>query len=127
MRARGPQGGSATAALAPLLACGLLVLACGLLVACGETARRAVRPAEDLAHPYGGVRMRAVGEVRRTGDTTHVPALIELLDDDDPGVRMAAGSALVALTGHDPGYEPWADAAERRAQVEAWRAWWATR
>lgn len=120
MDARGPHGGSAAAVLG-------LLLATLALAACGETARRAVRPADDLVNPYSGVRMRAVGEVQRTGDLEQVPALIELLDDEDPGVRMAAGAALVELTGHDSGYEPWADAAERRAQVEAWRTRWAAR
>jgi len=117
---REPRGNSARTVLA-------LLLLTGLLAACGETARRAVRPESDLAHPHAGVRMRAVGEARQAGGTEHVPAVIELLDDDDPGVRMAAGSALLELTGHDTGYEPWADPAERRRQGEAWRAWWATR
>ncbi len=120
MNGREPQEGGARAVLA-------LLLVAGLLAACGETSRRVIRPSEDLVHPYGGVKMRAVGEVRRTRDMEQVPALIELLDDDDPGVRLAAGSALVDLTGHDTGYEPWADPAERRIHVEAWRAWWTTR
>lgn len=104
-----------------------LLLAVGMLAACGETSRRVVQPEEDLVHPHAGVRMRAVGEVRRAGGTEHVPALIELLDDDDPAVRLATGSTLVELTGHDTGYEPWAGPAERRAQVEVWRAWWKSR
>lgn len=120
MDAKGPHGGSAAVMLA-------LLVACGLFAGCGETSKRLVRPTDDLVNPYSGVRMRAVGEVRRTGDLEHVPAVIELLDDEDPGVRMAAGSALVEVTGHDTGYEPWADAAELRAQVETWRAWWAQR
>lgn len=104
-----------------------VLLAAGLLAACGQTAQRVVRPENDLVHPHAWVRMRAVGEARRAGGTEHVPALIELLDDDDPGVRMAAGSALVELTGRDTGYEPWAGPAERRVQVEAWRSWWKAR
>jgi HEAT repeat protein len=121
MRDRMPHGRRAAAAS------GLLLLAGLVLGGCGETARRAVRPETDLVHPFAGVRMRAVGEVRRTGDTEYVPALIERLDDDDPAVRLAAGEALVELTGHDTGYEPWAEPAERRRQVAAWRAWWANR
>lgn len=98
-----------------------------LLCACGETARRALPVDDALLDPYAGARMRAVAEVGRTGDLARVPALIEMLDDEDPGVRLAAGSTLRQLTGHDTGYEPWAVPAIRRAQVLAWRAWWDAR
>jgi HEAT repeat protein len=102
----------------------LLALA---LCACGETARRALPIEDALLDPYAGNRMRAVAEVGRSGDIAHVPVLIEMLDDDDPGVRLAAGSTLRELTGHDTGYEPWAEPAALRAQVLTWRAWWQQR
>lgn len=120
MDEREPRGGGAASGL-------VLLLVLGVLAACGGTSRRVIRPKQDLVHPYSGVRMRAVGEALKAGGTEHVEALIELLDDDDPGVRLAAGDALTELTGHDTGYEPWAGPAERRRQVEAWRAWWAAR
>ncbi len=78
----------------------------------------------DLQDPYAGRRVTAIATVEARGDREQVPALIELLDDRDPGVRLAAYSALQDLTGRDTGYRPWADEAERRAAVLAWRAWW---
>ncbi|MHC5010761.1 MAG: HEAT repeat domain-containing protein [Planctomycetota bacterium] len=107
--------------------CALLALGTSLpLAACGDTTRRHVRPTEDFYQPNPSVRMAAVAAARRSGDMSSVPILIELLDDSDEAVRLAAGRALQDLTGRDTGYAAWAPADERRAQVVAWRAWWAT-
>jgi len=116
------DGGEARSAACLLPA----ILALGLL-ACGSSPKRPIRPETDLVHPYGGVRTRAVLEVARQGDLARVPDLIELLDDEDPGVRAAAGTALEELTGHDTGYRAWAPPETLRAQVLTWRAWWAAR
>jgi HEAT repeat protein len=94
------------------------------LAACGETSRRTIKPEDDLYNPSPARRTEAVSVVRTTRDTQMIPVLIEMLDDEDAGVRLAASVALRDLTGRDTGYEPWADADARRAQVLAWRAWW---
>ncbi len=53
-------------------------------------------------------------------------AVIDLLQDDDRGVREAAHEALVRLNhGTDLGPDARADADGRAAAVEKWRAWWA--
>jgi hypothetical protein len=53
-------------------------------------------------------------------------AVIDLLQDDDRGVREAAHEALVRLDhGTDLGPDAKADADGRAAAVERWRAWWA--
>jgi HEAT repeat protein len=96
-----------------------------LLAACANDRPRPIRPADDLRDPSSTRRVQAVSEVRRQRAAEHVPALIELLDDEDPAVRLVAGAALVDLTGRDTGYRPQADPAERRRQVEDWRRWWA--
>lgn len=62
-----------------------------------------------------------------SGDVAFVPALIPMLDDGDPSVRLAAGKALKDLTGHDSGYRASAPPEERRRQVEEWRTYWARR
>lgn len=94
------------------------------LVGCSSEAPRPVRPEYDLRDPGAARRLTAVSAVERDRDRAQVPVLIELLDDDDESVRMAAGGALKDLTGHDTGYRAFAPPAERRRQVQAWRAWW---
>jgi len=51
--------------------------------------------------------------------------LIDLLADDDVGVRQAAHQALVKLNGgKDLGPDAKADAAERKEAIARWREWW---
>jgi HEAT repeat protein len=104
-----------------LVAVGLLLLA----GACVDDRRRPLRPTEDIHDPNPTRRAQAVGELGRTATPDQVPLLIESLDDEDEAVRLAAGRALVDLTGHDTGYRAYAEPAELRRQVEAWRAWYA--
>jgi hypothetical protein len=96
-----------------------------LLTACANDRPRPIRPVEDLHDPSSTRRVQAVAEVRRLGSAEHVPALIEMLDDEDESVRLVAGATLKDLTGRDTGYRPYASPQERRRQVEDWRAWWA--
>jgi hypothetical protein len=95
------------------------------VAACGEPARRAVAPEQGLRDPVVQTRMEALAEVGRSRDRSHVPELIAMLDDENPGVRMMAGATLRDVTGHDAGYRAHAAPEERRRQIEAWRAWWA--
>ncbi len=94
---------------------------------CGTPGKKPIRPEFDLHDPSATRRTEAVLDVSLRRDEKHVPALISLLDDDDPAVRMAAGTTLKELTGHDTGYRPYADLEERRRHVDLWRAWWAAR
>jgi HEAT repeat protein len=98
-----------------------------LLSACGSTAPRPVHPETDLHHPSATRRLEAVAAVDRSQDLAHVPALIELLDDPDPGVRLTASQALRDLTGRDTGYRAYGTPEERARQVAEWRSWWASR
>ena len=96
---------------------GLGVAAIAMLAAtaCASEIHRPIRPEYDLRDPSATRRLTAISTVERTGDRTQVPALIELLDDEDESVRMAAGAALKGLTGHDTGYRAFAPPEERRA------------
>jgi hypothetical protein len=78
-----------------------------------------------LHDPNPSIRCQAVTEVQRRSSLEDVPAVIELLDDEDATVRVMAGRTLTAITGQDSGYRAYAEPAELRAQVASWRAWWA--
>ena len=57
-------------------------------------------------------------------DTTHVPRLIDLLDDPDNHVSRAAYAALKSLSGKDFGPAKDATRAERAEATAAWKTWW---
>ena len=65
------------------------------------------------ADPF--VRREAVGALSAMRDRAAVPALIERLGDEIPGVRDAAQLALVTLTGF-----------RHKTTADQWRRWWAT-
>jgi hypothetical protein len=92
----------------------ILGLGCGI----------APRTFRGLNHPAPIVRARAVGLGDGLPEGKVVPALIDHLGDPDPVVRLTAHEELRRRTGQDFGYVPWADAAERAAAMEHWRAWW---
>jgi hypothetical protein len=57
-------------------------------------------------------------------DSSHVPRLIELLDDPDNHVSRAAYAALKSLSGKDFGPPKDASRTERAEATAAWKAWW---
>ncbi|MCC7169331.1 MAG: FecR domain-containing protein [Planctomycetes bacterium] len=68
--------------------------------------REAARIASDLASP------------------AYIPAMIELLDDADPDVRIAAARALERLTGSTRGFDgPYWRGDDLEAGRASWRAW----
>src|SRR5262249_19040992 len=54
-------------------------------------------------------------------DRDQVPRLVNLLEDDDPAVRMYAILSLRRLTGQDFGYHYYDSDAERAVAVARWR------
>jgi hypothetical protein len=105
-----------------------LALLLWVLAGCaGSDVQRPVDPAFDLHHPDAVRRTLAVQDVARRGDHRWLPDLVELLEDPDDTVRLQAGAALRAMTGHDAGYRAFDGPVERRAAVQAWRAWLAGR
>lgn len=113
------RGGTGPACVA---LAGLLLL----VVGCGTPGPRPVDPRRDLHDPSPARRTQAVLMVAQERREASVPALIEMLDDEDPAVRLAAAETLTRLTGRATDYRPWDDATRRRAAVLDWRAWWAS-
>ena len=63
--------------------------------------------------------IRRAGEQRDAGA---IRPLVELLDDDDPAVRMFAIQALDRITGTRLGYDAYAPLGDRREAVDRWVA-----
>lgn len=97
-----------------------------LLLGCAADGPRPLKPEFDLHDPNPSIRAQATAEVGRLGSVDQVPAVIELLDDEDPAVRVMAGRTLADLTGRRDTTRAYAPPDDLRRQVEAWRAWWAT-
>lgn len=121
---RGPRVPAWRCTVSRLAAVLILVF---LIGACGGTPKKPLDIQAGLWDPNPAVRTDGINAVRQTRDLQQVPRLIELLDDDDGGVRMSAAAALEDMTGRQTDYRPWADAEERRAAVLDWRAWWSQR
>lgn len=100
------------------------LLLCVLLVGCASEGTPPVQPDVDLYSPSGTRRAQAVQIVAASGDTSYVPELIGMLDDQDETVRMQAHAALKEMTGHDTGYLPFESRAERAEHVREWQDWW---
>ena len=113
--------------LRPLLLAGAMLLVSAAGGCASDEGPRPIDPAVDLHSPSGTRRAQAVQLVGQAGDHAYVPELIEMLDDRDETVRLQAHATLKALTGHDTGYRPFEDRAQRAEHVLAWQAWWAER
>ena len=85
--------------------------------AIGQLRMRDLRPAlediADRADPF--VRREAIKSLSALRDRAALPAIALRLDDDVPGVRMAAVNALQTLTGYYNLKTP-----------QQWRRWWRT-
>lgn len=74
-----------------------------------------------LGAPWPNVRREAASELGRRGGTSAVPVLLEHLDDEDPGVRLAVVASLRRLTHRFFGFRA---SASPSARLEAERRWW---
>jgi HEAT repeat protein len=79
---------------------------------------------ERLGDDDPEMRRAAALAVAMKEDTTHVPRLIEMLDDTEASVSRAAYAALKSLSGKDFGPPKDASKAARAEAVAAWKAWW---
>ena len=61
---------------------------------------------------------RRAGETR---DRRAIPSLIDLLDHDDPAVRLMSINALERITGERKAYDYKASIIERQPAIERWR------
>lgn len=96
----------------------LLLAAIPLSAGCTSNAIQRQRLGSD----YPLDRVRAAVALAEAGDADAVHRLVELLEDDDRGVRLYAILALERLTGRTYGYVYYATQAERDAAVGRWRA-----
>lgn len=88
-----------------------------LIAGCRST--NADRSALSSRSPFE--RARAAVRVAEAGDASAIHELVDLLEDEDPGVRMYSIQALQRLCGEDFGYRYQADARRRETAVQAWR------
>lgn len=89
------------------------------LIACvSACAPRASEGDFDSDNPASKLyAVRAAGE---SGDVSRVPRLVELLDHDDPAVRMMTINALERLTGERMGYNPYDPPHDRQEAIARW-------
>ncbi len=96
----------------------LTLVASAALVGCSLPGQRA-----DFASRDPAERTLAVARAAETTDPESLPALIRLLESDDPAERMLALRALEKRTGQTLGYDH-CDSEPRRAEaVRRWVAW----
>lgn len=76
---------------------------------------------ERLNSTYAPTRAQAVVQSAEAGDATAIHKLVDLLEDEDRGVRMYSILALRRLCGVDYGYRYYESEAQRLIAVERWR------
>jgi HEAT repeat protein len=79
---------------------------------------------QGFESPEPADRVTAAAEAARVGDQDAIPHLIEMLEEEDPLVRMMAIRSLEELTGQTLGYEHAGPRAERQAAVDRWTEWY---
>lgn len=77
-----------------------------------------------LRNPRIEVRAPALRLVVHYGNRDTLGDLIEVLNDEDYGMRKTAFEALRWRAALDFGYDPTNDAMRRQEAVEKWRSWW---
>lgn len=95
----------------------VLALLGGVQSGCQPSAGRR----ERLNSTYAPTRAQAVVQSAEAGDATAIHKLVDLLEDDDRGVRMYSILALRRLCGVDYGYRYYESEAQRLIAVERWR------
>ena len=78
---------------------------------------------EGLHSMHVQERLEAVVEAGNRRDMQAVPALVDLLDDEDDGVRFYTILALEKITGTRRGYDYADSGMERIRSIRRWRQW----
>src|SRR5207237_1315387 len=81
--------------------------ASGLIIPalCAVFGAACASPPRGFDSPVSDARLEAIGEAARTRDPAAIPHLIEMLESDDPAVRMASIRTLELITGQTLGYD----------------------
>ena len=95
---------------------------CLMLVAVGACSTPMPRANFNSDDPVE--RSLALEESVRAPERADIPDLIELLESENPGMRMLAARHLENLTGLTHGYDFAAPRNEREAAVDRWVEWW---
>ena len=95
---------------------GALLILLGL-AGCGPTEK-------DFDSPLPARRTDALTSRAGLDDPSTIPGRIELLDSDDPLVRMLAIRSLQRMTGETFGYDHAAGQMERDMAVDRWVEWY---
>jgi hypothetical protein len=74
--------------------------------------------------PDSAARLRAIQKAAADDDRSSIPKLIEMLDSDDPAVRLLSIRTLESMTGQTLGYDPIAPSYERTPAVNRWQEWY---
>jgi len=77
----------------------------------------------SLESPDSAARIRALRLAAVNDDRDAIPQMIELLQSDDPAVRLFTIGTLEKMTGQTLGYDYAASEGSRRAAVDRWRQW----
>jgi HEAT repeat protein len=80
-------------------------------------------PPSGFESPVPASRLQAITRAAETRDPASIPRLIEMLDSDDPVVRLAAIRSLERITGTTLGYDYAAPDWQRREAARAWQEW----
>lgn len=91
-----------------------------VLVGCGNDFNRKMG-LSDLENPNPSVRIMAIKWAGENKVSSAVPLLVDLLQDEDPSVRLYAIEGLRRITGTDHGYDYKAAALHRATAVKRWR------
>ncbi|MBW7905864.1 MAG: HEAT repeat domain-containing protein [Phycisphaerae bacterium] len=97
------------------------MLACPAALLAGALGCTAADPRAQLSSRYAPDRAGAIVRLAERGDREAIHALVDLLEDDDPAVRMYAILALERLTGETRGYRYYDSEARRAPAVQRWR------
>jgi hypothetical protein len=81
-------------------------------------------PPGGFDSPEPAARLAAITKAAETRDRSAIPHLIEMLESDDPLVRMAAIRTLEDLTGQTHGYEHSDPEWKRKEAIKAWVEWY---
>jgi len=95
-------------------------------IALGAVSAWGCRIPQGFDSPEAMARVDAALEATERGDRESLPHLIEMLDSDDPFVRLVGIRALERLTGETRGYRHDDPAADRRRAADRWAEWWTT-
>lgn len=100
----------------PFWVVGAIILVTGCLSGCEEPVTIAEIKSSDPVRQARAIKLAAMQEQMQA-----VPDLIDLLEDEDPGVQTLAITSLREITGEHFGFKVWTSRSEKAEAIERWR------